>query len=474
MHEDAIDMAAAIRRGERTPVEAVRAAIAQIEAYDTTINAVVHRRPERALDAARAAAWGDDAPLAGVPIVVKDASVTQADEPYHEGLNAAKEAGYRATTTSWLIERLEAAGCVILGRTNVPELCTHVTTEPDAHGPTRNPWNLAHSAGGSSGGSGAAVAAGMVAIAHGSDGGGSVRAPASFCGLVGLKPTRGRFTPGPEFGEHWAGLSTDGFLTTTVRDTAAIFDAVAGPDPTDSCQTPVVGRLLDVLDAPLPALRIGVRTHGACGGDAAHPEVAALVRRAAAHFAAAGHEVIEASPAALDDEAAIAHQGIMVSACVAAEVAQWSRRLGREIALDELEPRNRTSVTAGRAVSGVQFVDAREWLFAWSRRLAGWFATYDLLLTPTVAQPPLRIGELPVAPGSDDMAAMRRRLGWLLGPWNVSGQPAISVPAGMTSDGLPVGVHLVAAWGREDLLVRAARFLELVQPWPRTAPGFDR
>lgn len=473
MHEDAISLAAAIRAGDRTPTDVVRAAIERIESRDPAINAVIHPRAERAMEEARAAVWHADAPLAGVPVLVKDTSVTQAGEPYHEGIAAAKDARHRATTTSWLIERLEAAGCVILGRTNVPELCTHGTTEPVAYGPTRNPWSLAHSAGGSSGGSGAAVAAGMVPIAHGSDGGGSVRAPASFCGLVGLKPTRGRFTPGPEFGEHWAGLSTDGFLTTTVRDTAAIFDAVAGPHPSDPCQSPVVARLLDRLDLPLPRLRIGVRTNGACGGDPAHPEVDALVRRAAAHFATAGHQVEDAAPAALDEEAAVLHQGIVVSACVAAELEQWSRRLGRTIGVDELEPRNRTSVTTGRSVTGVQFLEAREWLFAWSRRLASWFDTFDLLLTPAVAQPPVRIGELPFAPTAEDMAAMRRRLGWLLGPWNVSGQPAISVPAGTTSDGLPVGVHLVAPWGAEDLLVRAARFLELAQPWPCTAPSYE-
>lgn len=466
--DDALALAAAIRAGTLSPVEATAAAIARIEELDGALNAVIHRRFEAALADAAAVA---DGPLRGVPIVVKDASVTQAGEPYHEGLQVAKDAAYVATTTSWLVDRLVDAGCVILGRTNVPELCTHGTTEPLAYGPTRNPWDLARSAGGSSGGSGAAVAAGMVPIGHGSDGGGSVRAPASFCGVIGLKPTRGRFTHGPEVGEHWGGLSTDGFLTTTVRDTAAIFDAVAGPHPSDPVQTPTTVRLLDVLDSPLPRLRIGVRTRGACGGDPAHPEVDAAVRAVAALLADAGHHVEDASPVALDEEEAILHQGVLVSACVAADLAQWSRRLGREIALDEIEPRNRLSVSGGRSVSGVQVVEAREWLAAWSRRLVSWFGRFDVLLTPAVSQPPVAIGELPVAPTPDDMAAMRRRLGWQLGPWNVTGQPAISVPAGRTQDGLPVGVHAVAPWGREDLLVQLARLIEVARPWPRTAPG---
>jgi amidase len=223
----------------------------------------------------------------------------------------------------------------------------------------------------------------------------------------------------------------------------------------------------------LPRQRVGVRTHGACGGDPAHAEVDALVRRAAGLLAGEGHVVEDSWPAGLDEVEAIAHQGTVVGACVAAELAGWSRRLGRDIAIDELEPRNRTSVSAGRLVTGVQFVEAREWLFAWSRRLASWFESHDLLLTPAVAQPPVRIGELPFAPTTEDMGMMRRRLGWLLGPWNVSGQPAISVPAGITRDGLPVGVQLVAAWGREDLLVQAARAIERAQPWMHHAPGYD-
>lgn len=468
MDEDGTTIAAAVRRGERSAVEVVTEALERIDVRDPAVNAVIHRCDERALHDARRVVR--DAPLAGVPIVVKDASVTRAGEPWHEGLRVAKDAAYVADVTSWLVERLVAAGCVIVGRTNVPELCTHVTTEPDAYGPTRNPWSPTHSAGGSSGGSGAAVAAGMVPIAHGSDGGGSVRAPASFCGLVGLKPTRGRFTHGPQTGEHWAGLSTDGFLTATVRDTAAIFDAVAGPHPTDPTQSPPTVSLRAVLDAPLPRLRIGVRTRGACGGDAAHPEVEAIVREVAALLADAGHEVIEAFPAALDEDEAVARQGTVVSACIAAEVAQWERRLGRPIADHDLEPRNRASVTAGRAVTGPAFVEAREWLHAWSRRLGGWWDGADLLLTPTISRPPLRIGELPHAPTPEDMGAMRRSLGWLLGPWNVSGQPAISVPAGRTTSGLPVGVQLVAAWGREDLLVQVARLLEQARPWPLVAP----
>ncbi|MEZ4331045.1 MAG: amidase [Myxococcota bacterium] len=463
---DALELVDRIRRGACSAEEVVADAIGRIEQSDPRINAVIHRRFERALAEARARPAG---PLAGVPILLKDASVTQAGEPWHEGLAVAKRAGHVARTTSFLVERLIAAGCIVLGRTNVPELCSYVTTEPLAYGPTRNPWHPDYSAGGSSGGSGAAVAAGFVPIAHGSDGGGSVRVPASLCGVVGLKPTCGRLSAGPEFGEHWAGLSTDGFLARSVRDLAAVFDAVAGPHPSDPVQTPLLVPTLRELDAPLPRLRVGLRTHGACGGDAAHPVVDAIARETARRFEAAGHVVEWSSPAALDEEEGVARQGLVVAACLAAELADWSRRLGRPIGSAELEPRNRMTIEGARSITGAQVIEAREWLAAWSRRIVGWFGDWDLLLTPVLTQPSIRLGELPVEPTADELDAMRRRLGWLPGAWNVTGQPAISVPAGRTPEGLPVGIQLVAGWGREDLLLRVARWLERVQPWPKAA-----
>jgi len=461
---DAVALAAQIRRGERSAAEVVAEAIAAIEALDPALNAVIHRRFEKAIAEAKA---GPEGPLAGVPIVLKDAGITQAGEPWHEGLAVARDAQYVSPTTSYLTQRLIDAGCVILGRTNVPELCTYATTEPRAYGPTRNPWNPAFSAGGSSGGSGAAVGAGLVPIAHGSDGGGSVRVPAALCGVLGLKPTRGRLTAGPAAGEHWAGLSTDGFLARSVRDLAAVFDAVAGAAPGDPYPVPRGEATLPRLEQPLPRLRIGLRTRGACGGDAAHPAVDAIVRRAARRLEAAGHVVDESSPPALDEEEPVARQGTLVAASLAAELADWSRRLGREIRLDELEPRNRRTIEAGRRVTAQAFVEAREWLFAWSRRVVAWWGGHDLLLTPVLLSPSIRLGELPFEPSAAELDAMRRRLGWLPGPFNVTGQPAISVPAGLALDGLPVGVQLVARWGDEALLLQVARFFEQAAPWPR-------
>jgi amidase len=466
-HHDATTLVELVRTRELKPEELTRAAIERAERDNPALNAIIHPQYERAADDALEAGRG---PLAGIPIVLKDASVTEAGEPFHEGLQAAKDADHRASTTSWLVDRLRAVGCVVIGRTNVPELCTHVTTEPLAYGPTRNPWSSRHTAGGSSGGSGAAVAGGIVPVAHATDGGGSIRAPASFCGLVGLKPTRGRFTTGPASGHHWAGLSTDGFLTTSVRDTALLFDAVAGPVDGDPHPAPLTFRLGDVIEQRLPRMRIGVRTHGACGGDRAHAEVDAIVRSVARLFSDAGHDVDDGSPAALDEPEAMAHQRTVVSVCVAAEVDQWSQRLGRTITPEDLEPRNRATVIAARRVDGATYVASFTWLQLWSRRLAAWFTDRDLLITPVVTHPPPLIGELPVEPTAEQAVQMRKRLGWLLGAWNVTGQPAISVPGGVTADGLPIGVQIVARWGREDLLVQAARLVEEARPWPSVAP----
>jgi len=468
---DAVAQAEMVRRGVCSPLELVDEAIDRIERMNPAINAVIHERFERArFEAAhldeRAAT---NAAFYGVPLVVKDSTCPIAGEPLHEGLQAAKDADYRAPANSWLTDRLVRAGFIIVGRTNVPELCTHTTTEPASYGPTRNPWATDHSAGGSSGGSGAAVAAGMVAVGHGTDGGGSVRTPAAFCGLVGLKPTRGRISNGPESAEHLAGLSTDGFLTRPVRAAAAVLDAACGSSVGDPYTTPLTTSLTAALGAVSPPLRVGVRLRGAIDGDDAHPAVARAIHEIADLLATQGHHVVDAAPNALDEAEAIAQQGTVVSACVAAELDAWSARLGRAITLDEIEPRNRMSVSSGRTVTGPQYVAAREWLHGWGRRLHACWNEFDLLLTPTVTQPPVRIGTLPFSPTMQDMARMRRELGWLVGMWNVSGQPAVSVPARQSDDGLPIGAQLVAPWGREDLLLHTAALIEREQPWPLVA-----
>jgi amidase len=254
---DATDQAAAVRRGEVSAVELVTAAIARVEATNPVVNAVIHPRFERALDEAKQLA-PDSAQFAGVPTVVKDLGLMMEGEPYHGGVRALKNAGHVAPTTTYTYQKLRAAGFVVLGRTNTPELGGTITTESLAYGPCRNPWNRDHSTGGSSGGSAAAVAAGMVAVAHATDGGGSIRIPASECGLVGLKPTRGRISRGPTIGESWMGASTDGAVTRTVRDAAAMLDVQHGPMPGDPYGTPTPLRpYVDEVGAFVGALKIG-------------------------------------------------------------------------------------------------------------------------------------------------------------------------------------------------------------------------
>ena len=350
----------------------------------------------------------------------------------------------------------------------MPELCASGTTEPLAFGPTRNPWDHSRSPGGSSGGSAAAVAAGMVAVAHGSDGGGSVREPASLCGVVGLMPSRGRISAAPA-GAPWGGFSNDGVIARTVRDAAAGLDVMAGNEPGDPYfAPPLPGPLADEVGRAPGTCRVGLRLHGVGDADPTHPVVAAAVTAVADALEQLGHHVEAAWPTALDDADAAPQQGLFVAAEVAHAVAGIGHDLGRAIDPDELEVWNARLVELAADTSAVRVVEAREWLIVWARRLVPWWTVegYDLLLTPIITQPPFPLGWMSPDRTAEEMAGIRRNLGWLLGAWNVTGQPAISVPAGRTVDGLPVGAQLVAAPGGEDLLVRVAAQLEVARPWP--------
>ncbi|MDQ1480926.1 MAG: amidase, partial [Actinomycetota bacterium] len=278
---DATAQAALVANGDATPVELVDAAIARIESSNPALNAVIHERFDRARAEAASASLPDapfpNAPFRGVPFLVKDAVCHTAGDPFHCGMRLLKRLQWTATDDTWLAERFRAAGLVSVGKTNTPELATSVTTEPVAYGATHNPWDLARSPGGSSGGSAAAVAAGMVPIAHGNDMGGSIRFPASMCGIVGLKPTRARTTLGPDFGEYWGPLTHEHVLTRSVRDTAAVLDAIAGGAPGDPYTAPPPVRpFREEVGAPPGRLRIGMRTQRR-DGERSHPECEAAV-----------------------------------------------------------------------------------------------------------------------------------------------------------------------------------------------------
>jgi len=464
--EDARSLAAAVAAGRCSPREAVGAAIARIDAVDPVLNAVIHRRFERALDDADASPAGA---FRGVPILLKDLGAAQAGEPLHAGLGVARRAGYRAESDAAVVGRLRGAGFVVLGRTNTPELGTTVTTEPVAYGPTRNPWGTGHSAGGSSGGSAAAVASGMVPVAHASDGGGSIRIPASACGLVGLKPTRGRVSRSPG-GEGWMGGSTDGALARTVADAAAVLDVLAGPEPGDPYSAAPLARPLAAEVGVAPGrLRIGVLDHPP-GGQRADPEAAAAVGTVAAVLADLGHDLPAAWPAALGEDEEYRSHFLRVVACgVATDLATWERRLGVAIDDDELEAPNAALRRLGRSTGAPEYLATVEWLHAWSRRVATWWVQgFDLLLTPVLngPPPPLRWLLDPV----EGTARLDQLLAYT-SQWNMTGQPALAVPAALSGQGLPIGVQFVAAVGREDLLVRVGAQWEQARPWDGRRPA---
>lgn len=464
---DAMAQAELVRHGEVPPSELVQAAIDRIEDVDDAVNAVVHRR----FDAARREAEGalPAGPFRGVPLLVKDAVCHTAGDPYHVGMRLLAERGWVEPDDTELAARFRRAGFVIVGRTNTPELATAYTTEPLLYGPTRNPWDLSRSAGGSSGGSAAAVAAGMVPVAHGNDMGGSIRVPAACCGVVGLKPTRARTSLGPDFGEYWAMLTHEGVLTRSVRDTAAVLDAVAGPAPGDPYTAPLPDRPFSAsLESDPPPLRVGFRTTVPVEGTDPDPDCARAVQLTARLLEQCGHRVEEGSPDALDDPGVGEHFAAVFTASVARDLARWGDRLGVRIGPDDVEPRNWMLAEHGRSVSGVQLLAAVEHLQAHARRLAGWWSGgFDLLVTPTLPIVPPRLGRLPVQP---DLAAVAD-LGQFTAPFNVTGQPAVSLPLHATDEGLPVGVQLVAAYGREDLLLAVAAQLERAAPWSARRPA---
>ncbi|MEV0613377.1 amidase family protein [Nonomuraea sp. NPDC050404] len=469
MHEllrlDAVGQARAVREGQVSARELAEAAIARIEAADGELNAVVHRRFERAL--AEIDTIPAEAPFRGVPILLKDLGWREAGEPYSAGSNVRDEA---QGVDGYGVVRLREAGFVLLGRTNTPEFGSTITTEPVAFGPTRNPYDPAYSAGGSSGGSAAAVAAGMVALATASDGGGSIRVPASLCGLVGLKPARGRVSLGPAQGEGWSGFSCPGFVSRTVRDSAAALDLVSAPCPGDPYEAPrLPGRLADEVGRDPGRLRIGFLTTHPRDDVPPVPELVEAVTGAAALLESLGHDVAPGGPPALGDGDFPRHFGAIVANNLAAQVASLGALRGKPVEMEELEPRNAAMVNSAREHSAADHILATQWVDGFRRRMAAWWSEgHDLLLMPSLGVAPFPLGWIP----PDDLSIAFGRTAHVVAytsPINATGQPAVSLPLHRNAAGLPVGVQLVAAAGREDLLVRVAAQVEAASPFEHTA-----
>ena len=468
---DATSQAELVRSGAASAAELVEAAIGRIERVNPQLNAVIGDRYERA----RAEARGQlpDGPFRGVPFLVKDLTLTMAGEPYHGGTRVLKNIGYTAPADSHLAEKFRAAGLVTLGRTNTPEWGSTITTEPLSYGPSRNPWNLEHSTGGSSGGSAAAVAAGLVPLAHANDGGGSIRIPASECGLVGLKPSRGRVSHGPATGETWMGATVEGVVARSVRDSAAALDAIDGPMPGDPYIAPPPARpYLSEVGADPGRLRIGFLDTPPLPGAAHDPTCAAAVASAVALLGELGHEIESSYPTALHEEQFVSSFTAVVAASTAFDYDHWSGVVGRELGEDDLEPDNLFFAEWGRSISAPAYLALVEWLHAWSRRVVRWWEPvdgsrgFDLLVTPTIAAPPPPIGYLAGPEGGSRIVELLQ----YTAQFNITGQPAVSLPLFWSDAGLPIGVQLVAAPWREDVLVRVAAQLESARPWSVRRP----
>jgi amidase len=472
---DATAQAELVRREEARPIELVDAAIARIERLDGSLGAVVARCFERAREEARSPAL-PRGPFCGVPFLLKDLGAHLAGDPAHSGMLALKRCGWREAGETHFAGKLRRAGLLSLGRTNTPELGLLPTTEPASHGATRNPWSLAHSPGGSSGGSAAAVAAGLVPAAHGSDGGGSIRIPASHCGLVGMKPTRGRCSFGPALGERWAGFSAEGFLARSVRDAAALLDVVAGAMPGDPyAAAPPERPYRAELGADPGRLRVGFMPVAPRAGEL-HPDCRDAALAAARLLASLGHALEPAHPEALDEPDALAGFVAVVSSATALALEQAGEKVGRPLAQGDVEPLTWAVAELGRRLAAPQYVAALQRNHAWSRRLAAFWTErgFDLLLTPTCAAPPPLLGHFAGEPGNPLQGYARAvPYSTFTSAFNVSGQPAVSLPLHWNAAGLPIGVQLVAAWGREDLLFRVASQLEQAQPWSGRLPSVN-
>jgi amidase len=467
---DAVAQADLIRRGEATPTELVTAAIERIEALNPQLNAVVTTSFETAL---AAAGRGPQGRFGGVPYLLKDLVVEVEGTPFTEGSRFLR--GNVSRYTSELAARLGRAGLIVVGRTNTPEFGMAPACEPLLHGPTRNPWNLERSTSGSSGGSAAAVAAGIVPMAHGNDIGGSLRYPASACGQFGLKPTRARVPLGPEYGDAVSGWAVEHAVTRTVRDSAALLDVEAGPMPGDPYPAPPVERpFAEEVGREPGRLRIGWTARTA-DGDLGHPDCIAAAEDAAALLDSLGHDVVEAALPGLTPDVGAAI-GTVINTATAWIIGYWIRHLGREPGPDELEPLTRAFWEVGRRVTAAEYLLAIEDIQAFGRGVAGFLAGppdgIDVFLTPTMSEPPVPIGAI-TSTDDEPLRALEvggRTIRYAGVVANMTGNPAMSVPLWWNDDGLPIGVHFLGRFGDEPTLFRLAGQLEAARPWADRTP----
>jgi len=460
---DAVGLAALIAKRQVSTKEVLETAIARAEQVNPSINAIIHKQYEQARTAATHGL--PKGPLTGVPFLIKDLAFFEPGEPATFGSSLFKD--YVADHESAYVTRCKKAGLVFMGRSSTPEFGLNPNTEPRLYGSCRNPWNVAYSAGGSSGGAAAAIAAGILPMAHATDGGGSIRIPAAQCGLFGLKPSRGRISMAPDAGEGWGGLSARHVVSRSVRDSAVMLDCTAGLEPGDPYAAPTPEHpFAQSIERPPRRLRIALmfRDHR---GAKLHPECLKAVEGAAKLCQSLGHIVEEADPEL--DMVALRPMNARIAAANTAQSCnlRW-KALGRSPNPDDVETGTWAVYQRGLEVSGVEYIEAIAAAHAIGRKMAAFLTSYDVILSTTLAGPPPKLGYFDQ---NGDVQTFTDRVTEYLSVTplhNATGTPAMSVPLHWSSDDLPIGEHFAGRYGEEATLLALAAQLESAQPW------FDR
>jgi len=486
---DGLGLAELVRKKKASPAELVEEAIQRIETYNPGLNAVINKL----YDGARIAAKGNlpDGPFKGVPFLMKDLMATLEGVPTSAGNKLWKD--IPAKVDSELASRWMRSGVIVVGKTNTPEFGLTPYTESETWGPARNPWDTERTPGGSSGGSGAAVAARIVPMATGGDGGGSIRIPSSACGLFGMKPTRGRTPTGPELGESWEGFAIEHVLTRSVRDSAAMLDATQGPDIGAAYVIPEAGPFLKEVGKKPGKLKVAFTTKSMLGKNV-HPDCVKGVEETVKLLEELGYEVVEAAPQ-IDGEAYSLAFLTIIAAHARADIEEAAEAAGKKVSIDDFDVATFGVGIFGTILTASAYARAIRYLQVTSRSIGRFFEDYDVLLTPTLSQPPVEIGALQPAASEKAMIKLIGRTGakWILDamgiikplaaqtfefiPWtpvfNVTGQPAMSVPLHWNEAGLPIGMHFVGRWGDEATLFRLAGQLEEARSWAdKVPPGY--
>jgi amidase/6-aminohexanoate-cyclic-dimer hydrolase len=465
---DAMGLAELVAKGDASPEDLLETAIAIAEERNPELNAIVIPMYDEARSAIRAGL--PEGPFKGVPFLLKDLHLLYSGTRTTYGSKLFRD--HVADHDSELTLRYKRAGLVVFGKTHSPEFGLTTSTETDLFGQTANPWDLARTSGGSSGGASSAVAGGILPAANASDGGGSIRIPASCCGLVGLKPTRARNPTGPDTGEGWGGMSTAHVVSRSVRDTAALLDATHGPDLGDPYCAPAPPRpYLDEVGTSAGRLRIAVQRH-TFNGTPTHPDCVAAVDAAVLLLEELGHEIDE-HDLEVDSDALGAATRAIISANIRATAEDRARALGRELAADDVEPGTWGMIQLAKTFGADDYARATRTIHAIGRRVAHHLDGFDAILSPTMATPPLELGRLSLS-RTDDAQAYIADLNQTIGYtslFNASGHPAISLPLHWSEAGLPIGLQFAGRFGDESTLLRLAAQLEQARPWfERTPP----